>query len=76
MWYCRLLLSYLVFLVASPPGQILRMQSRMNARKAVQGGGGGCSGPALGSETGSDTYTMFRCEPYHRPSSVFCFLNP
>lgn len=45
-----------------PPGQILRMQSRMNARKAVQGGGGGTSGPSLGSETGSDTYTMFRCD--------------
>lgn len=45
-----------------PPGQILRMQSRMNARKAVQGGGGGASGPSLGSETGSDTYTMFRCD--------------
>eukprot|EP00904_Undaria_pinnatifida_P005416 jgi/Undpi1/2003/HiC_scaffold_12.g05390.m1 len=40
--------------------QILRMQSRMNARKATQGGGGGGSGPALGSETGNDTYTMFR----------------
>lgn len=66
LWYCRPLLPYRTWhflsICPTPLGQILRMQSRMNARKAVQGGGGGGNGPSLGSETGSDTYTMFRCE--------------
>lgn len=39
--------------------QILRMQSR-STRKVAQGGGTS----ARGSETGQDTYTMFRCLPY------------
>ncbi|CAM9861444.1 unnamed protein product [Ectocarpus fasciculatus] len=37
--------------------QILRMQSRNNARKAAQGGGGTTP---LGSDTTEDTYTMFQ----------------